>query len=192
MASNVQICNLALHRLGAQPITTIVAPFNNELERKLGSMFPLLRDLEQGAYPWAFCRQRVQLAQSTSTPVFGWSYAYQLPTDFVGNPKTSDNSNFKIEGDLLLSDQSSLYLSYTAVITDPTKFSAEFIELLVARIALELSYNLTDSASLTATMFEMYKKAQIEARNRAAMSSGTPDTTLETANDFSWINAART
>lgn len=191
MASNVQICNLALLRLGEQSISNLDAPYTNERERKLAAIYSHWRDIEQASYPWAFCRKRVELAQTSSTPSFGWSYEYQLPSGYVSSPIVSDGSPFQVEGDKLLSDQSTVYLGYTAKITDPTLFSPEFIELLVCRLALELSYSLTDSASLTASMFELYKKAELKARNLASLSRGTNPINEGLVNDLTWIQAGK-
>lgn len=191
MASNVQICNLALIRLGEMSISNIDAPYTNDKERKLAAIFSHWRDVEQASYPWAFCRKRVELAQTSSTPTFGWSYTYQLPSDYSSNPITSDGSPFQIEGDKLLSDQSSLFLGYTAKITDPSLFSPEFTELLVCRLALELSYSLTDSATLTASMLELYKKAEIRARNVASLSRGTNPINESLTSDLTWVQAGK-
>lgn len=83
MATQVQIVNLALSRLG----TDIgIADFDNEQSKEASAARlhydPALEQVLEAA-EWNFATKRVELAQLEDDPPVDWDYAYQYPTDCV-------------------------------------------------------------------------------------------------------------
>lgn len=81
MASKITICNRALSKLGADRITSL--DDDNKAARAMKSAFDFVRDAELRAHVWNFSVKRAELAALASVPVWGYSYEYALPTDFL-------------------------------------------------------------------------------------------------------------
>ena len=81
MASDVDIANLALMYLGAQPIVAFTD--QNEGARVMNRAYPLMRDKLLRAFRWNFTVVYTQLAALSTPPPMEFSYAYQLPSDFI-------------------------------------------------------------------------------------------------------------
>lgn len=173
MASVVQICNLALTRLGEDQIISLTE--DSKAARLCNLHFEPLRDAVLRDHIWNFALSRAELALSTSSPVFGYAYKFALPTDCVRVVKQQyEDVEYKIEGGFLLSDDSASKILYVKRETDPSKFDALFIDALAARMAAELAYPLTGSVSQSQTMFQIYKQKLSDART-ADGQEGTPE-----------------
>ena len=79
MASVVQICNSALNQLGASSITALTE--NSKNARICNERYETIRDAVFRSHPWNCLVTRVQLAQDTETPAWGFSYQYTLPSN---------------------------------------------------------------------------------------------------------------
>ena len=79
--SQVGISNLALLRIGANVITTIAD--NTPNAKKVVAVWDYLFDEVLQARDWRFAKTRATLARSTVTPLYGYSFAYPLPADFL-------------------------------------------------------------------------------------------------------------
>src|SRR5574343_1420487 len=83
MASEVDICNLALAHLGNVANVASINPPEQSVEASLCAIYyPAARDALLEMQPWGFATKRVALAQITeSWPE--WDYAYLQPADAV-------------------------------------------------------------------------------------------------------------
>ena len=79
MASVVQICNSALNQLGAASITALTD--NSKNARLCNERYTVVRDAVFRSHPWNSLIKRQQLAQTTNTPAYGFSYEFALPSD---------------------------------------------------------------------------------------------------------------
>ncbi|WP_137924652.1 hypothetical protein [Cupriavidus sp. 2SB] len=81
MASQVDICNLALSRLGdAATVASIDPPEGSPQAGRCKQWYPICRDLVLEAHPWSFATRRVALANLPAvTP--SWQFAYGKPAD---------------------------------------------------------------------------------------------------------------
>ncbi len=91
MSSDIDIANLALLKLGTDPI----ASFNDGTTEStlVQDVYAILRDDLQRKFVWSFCKQMAVLATSTTStttggvttttnaPLFQYSYEYPLPAD---------------------------------------------------------------------------------------------------------------
>ena len=78
-ASEVQICNVALRKLGARRITALTD--DTEEAKSCTDVFDRLRDKLLRIHPWNFATKRAALAVSTTSPAWGYDNAYPLPAD---------------------------------------------------------------------------------------------------------------
>jgi hypothetical protein len=107
-------------------------------------------------YPWSFSLTKTQLAQSASTPLSYWQYAYALPSDMVnGVPRKvfiSNNTNapnltdYEIQGAELLSQEQTIYIDYQRDV-DEQSMPAYFVQLLIYQMAWHLAEPVTDQTT---------------------------------------------
>lgn len=152
MASPTEILNQALGRIGANRISD----FDDSDEANLQSVqarlhFTQTRDALLRSHWWRFARTRATLSQNaayTADPTtFEWTYAYDLPSDFLREwlPPWEDNSEVQgrtrnsrsLEGKQLLSNESTMRLRYVRRVEDVTEFDPLFTEVLVLQLALK-------------------------------------------------------
>lgn len=160
MTSDVEICNLALARLGDARITSMT---DGSAQATYCSLLysHTLEEL-QTDYAWAFCRKLGALS-STTAPAFGYSAAYTLPTDFLrllrvnGIDKQENFGQWEILGTTLhTSLPAPIQADYLANVTTVTQFPALFVELFSLKLAANLAMPLTGSKELFGQMVEAF------------------------------------
>jgi len=174
MASEVQICNLALSHLGNRGRIASISPVDGSAESDYcASFFALARNELLEMADWTFARKRVELALVTG-PTTSWAYAYALPsdcmvprrilTDATGNME-EDGEPYNIEGTYLFSDKQNAVLVYTRPITDAGTFSPSFVTAMSYLLASYLAGPILKGLDGT--------KASIEYRKIAASMANT-------------------
>lgn len=84
MASEVDICNLALAGLGDDAnISSINPPDGTAQAAHCSRFYPVARDALLEMHSWSFCTKRASLALLTITVPTEWLYAYAAPSDAV-------------------------------------------------------------------------------------------------------------
>lgn len=175
MASEVGICNSALNKIGASYITSLAEGSTNA--NACNEQYAKIRDALLRNHPWNFAAKRVQLAQLSTTPVFGYDYEYQLPSDWLRTVGVYDNDGatnipkFKMEGGKILTDSDEIYLRYVYRMTDPNQMSADFREALAAVLAKDLSTKIAQSNTLR----ELSDRDVMLAVNRAKSADSIED-----------------
>lgn len=168
MASDVEICNRALQKLGAKTITVLNEDSVNG--RACNLAYPVIRRAELRAHPWACATARAQLAASSTEPLFGRSYAYPLPSDYLRllppDPDLNLNSlDWQIEGTKIISDDTApLNIRYIYDLEDPNIMDALLREAISCKLALELCEVLTQSNQKKESLRSDYKDSIREAR----------------------------
>lgn len=177
MANQVQIVNSALTKLGAKRITALSD--NVKEAREMNAIYELRRDACLRAHNWNFAMERTSLAALTDAPEWGYSAAYQLPTDclrvvqvndtwiipgladFIGGP---DEEPFKIEGRKIVTDWGApLKIRYIKRITDASQYDALFVEYFASDLAYQACEALTQSNSKAERAEKDLKNAVIAA-----------------------------
>ena len=188
MASTVDIANFALNNLGASNITSLDE--NSKAARVVNQRYESVRDAVFRAHPWNCLINRASLAQETTTPAFGYTYQYALPTDpfclrvlefsngSLSYPQDNITNNtggpvFVIEGRKLLTDEGSAQIKYIGRITDTQLYDASLTEALAARLAAEICYAITGSTSMVQIQTSLYEAKINEARFNDATEGAT-------------------
>lgn len=148
MTSAVELVNLALVRLGFEPVATLND--DNDRARAGKRIYDQCRDELLRSANWNFAQVRVALAQGTTDPAWGELYAYQLPSDclMVLETNLADTAPWRIEGRQLVTGEPAASILYVRQVTDPGEYDPSFTEALVDRLAFQLSYPLTRNAAL--------------------------------------------
>jgi hypothetical protein len=188
MASTVDIANFALNNLGASNITSLDE--NSKAARVVNQRYESVRDAVFRAHPWNCLINRASLAQETTTPAFGYTYQYALPTDpfclrvlefsngTLSYPQDNITNNtggpvFVIEGRKLLTDEGTAQIKYIGRVTDTQLYDASLTEALAARLAAEICYAITGSTSMVQIQTSLYEAKINEARFNDATEGAT-------------------
>lgn len=198
--SNTSICNMALSRIGAKRIND----FDDDTDTKNEAIhcrlhFEQTRDALQRSHFWVFNKKRETLSQDTTDPAFEFGNQFLLPSDFLRYRRKYDAGagsteisvySFSLETNadgnrILLTDEDSVSLVYSARVTDPAKFDPLFIDVLVLKLALKLLTPLAGSdkvirKELTDELFVVMGRVRALDRNEGV---GTRQNDQYTWND---------
>jgi len=172
-ASDVEIANSALAKVGAEPITSLAD--NSRRARLINGQYEKIRDKLLRSHPWNFAMKRVTLTPNGNTPTFEYEQEFDLPADYLRGVREEDKTiDWKIEGGKLLANEQTFNLLYISKVTDPTMFDASFDELLSLKLAYEISYPLVQSNTLKRELGEEYKRELRDTRSFDAQ-EGKPE-----------------
>lgn len=191
MASQVEIVNRALLKLGAQPIMDMLDA--SKQARTMTAIYDTVRKAEIRKRLWAFALRRTQLPALSEVPSWGFARAFQVPSDnlrlvqigdvFVApslqDYRQGDDAAWSIEDGKICTDFGDpLKIRYLANVTDPGVFDACFVDALAAKLAYEGCEAITQSNSKKAEAMDDYRMAVKEAALAGAVEkapSGWPD-----------------
>ena len=167
MASVVQICNSALNQLGAASITALTD--NSKNARLCNERYATVRDAVFRSHPWNCLIKRQQLAQTTNTPSYGFSYEFTLPSDCIRVLGIDAyNYDYKVEGRKILCNEQSIKIIYISQITDPNQMDVLLRETISAGLASDIAYAITANLQVSKLMNEKYQYKLSEARHTDA------------------------
>jgi len=139
-------------------------------------------------YDWAFASTRAQLLRLPATPISGWAYFYELPTDLIRIHQVRASENdfdvsytrrdkscidiaYELSQPRLLTDAEEVWMLYTRGLLNLENWPRSVAEALSYRLAMDMATILTESASKRQEMERLYERSIIKAR------------TINTAND---------
>lgn len=161
--SVIKIINMALSKIGQEPIIDL--DDDNKRARHARIHYDQVRDEVLRAHTWNAATKRVALAALVATPAFGYTYQYQLPADFIRLQRLQYQTEvFRVEGTVVLSNESSLQVVYVYRLTDVTVMDAGLIRTIVAGIAHALARPLTGSDTITDETRKAFDQAMSDAR----------------------------
>jgi hypothetical protein len=171
MASQIEICNIALVKLGANSIVSLND--GTKSANVLSAIYDALLETELTSHPWTFAATRALIPASSTAPSFGWGAQYPLPADYlkmveVGTDWVFYASNspiFAIEGRAVLTDQGSpLPIRYIKKLASTGIFPATFVTSFACRLAAESCEALTQSLSKKQALWQERTEAIREAK----------------------------
>lgn len=190
MASNVEIANRALQKLGAKRIISLADDSVNARSCNV-ALEPVKLALLR-AHNWNFAIKRAELAADATPPSFGPQNSFTLPSDFLRLLPPDPWSNFdsldwKIEErKIFTNDTAPLQIRYVANVTDPNQMDALFREALSANLAFEICEEITQSNTKKADL-RMDSKDIINLAKRA----NAIEVPAVAAYDDSWVTVRR-
>lgn len=143
MASEVDICNLALARLGdSATVASIDPPEGSAQAEHCARFYPAARDAMLELHNWGFATKRTELAL-LDVAIDGWAYVYALPSSIVkviavnlpgssSDFRQDESQDFSVEAladgtMVILTNTENASVRYTVKITDTTKFPPLFV-----------------------------------------------------------------
>ena len=183
MANQVDICNLALGLIGAEPIGAVSesVPCGTNWENAVKATLQ--------AFDWSFARKRAELSRSATSPAFGYAYAYPLPSDCLEPIIVNQSTGTKwiIEGDDLLTDEEEIELVYTAYITDEGAFPPLFVDALATRLAADIAPAVTRNFQLQRELMQLFDFKLQRAMERDANKRLSDPLYKEDTNNTKWV-----
>lgn len=160
MASQLEIYNRALIELGERDLLTSLDDTESTVGVLLDTLYPSVRDQLLESYQWSFATKRVQLQQTTE-PVYGYEYAYTLPSDRIriisASPSsdTDDPMRWEIEAGRLLTDEEEVYIRYIWRVEETGRFTSLFTKALIYELAAALALPITKKATIREAMSKL-------------------------------------
>jgi hypothetical protein len=177
------IANLALSNLGEARIQSLTD--NNGRARACNARIDGVISTILRMHVWNSALERVQLT-NIGSPVFGWNYVYQLPSDCIKVVEVNPVSKYQVEKKNILSNENKLYLLYVAQPTDINNLDVLLAEAIAMKLAVEIAETLTSKANLKNEMMQKFVIALQEARG-----ANSKDRTPERREESSYLNAKR-
>lgn len=193
MASDIQICNIALSNIGVAPIQSFQE--NSKAARECNLRYGVSRDSVLRDHDWNFARKTETLALLPDT-YLGYSYAYQYPVDCVaarkiyddktellstavyvdanGEAAARDEIKFELLGQKILTEKAEAVLIYTYRVENSSLFDGLFIDALCYRLAADLAPSLRGQVSLQDRMMKAYSLLVMQAK-QASLAEGQGD-----------------
>ena len=166
--SVVDICNSALVNLGAGLISSLTE--NNDRARACNQFYDNSRDVVLTQAEWNFATHQQTLSKLSAEPLFGFAYAYLLPTNpyclkalKIENPEF--DTGWKIKGRQLHSDRDGINLEYIFRNTDVSQYSPLFEDALSYYLASKMAYAITGSRAIVSDMFTIYEGILADAQD---------------------------
>ena len=143
-SSDIDLANSAILKVGGirinsfddNKVEAIVA--NEFYERSIKWLF--------AQYYWGFASKTVKLAQVQLAPEFEYQYAYALPSDFIRIQRTFPNSNYKIVGNELHTNEREIGIKFTFRAKEedlPIYFEQTMMYYLASQITVPITENTT-------------------------------------------------
>ncbi|HEY1097044.1 MAG TPA: hypothetical protein VGF14_07370 [Alphaproteobacteria bacterium] len=184
--SDVAICSRALLKIGAHPIQSF---YDDRIEAEIAlALYQPTRDALLSAYPWRFATTQITLPRLLDAPQADFSYAFQLPNDFLrilsaGSNGQSDGLVYRIVRNTLQTDSEAVMLNY---IFRPDEAEAPpfFEQVLIAQLAAEFCLPLTENSSRADTLYKIANQSFDRAKKIDAYQD-TPKALI----DFNLIDA---
>jgi len=170
--SDIDVCNLALSHLKERSITSLTNP-TNPAAVACAKWYDHARRTALRKAIWKFAKKRTELAQSATTPAFGWSYQYPLPTDFIRLCSVNDqNENTEITKDYDLEDGNILFngelgtalpIVYIFDQTNVAKMDPLFIGVFAVELAIAMAFDIVGAEAPIARLTTLLKQLAPEA-----------------------------
>lgn len=168
--ADVDIANAALIDLGHETIQSFLD--DSDQARAVNAIYSLNRDRVTASHSWNFATQRVSLAAAVVTlNTNEWDHAYLIPADALRvlyiEPR---GTPFVVENGYILTNASSPILAPVLMrVTDPAKFSQNFISALQYRLAASLCTAITARRGNAQDYWRLYQLELQEARTADGM-----------------------
>lgn len=168
--NDTELCNIALAEVGdTYNISDIdeLTPQAAVCKR----FFNSTRDALIRSHPWSFARKFATLSQLAETPLLGWDYAFQLPSDYLRLIRFNDQEIQEVEGEyeiesakVLLTDDATADIVYVRSVVDANLFDALFVEAFALKLAVRISTKLSKDQGLQESLMQRFRMAMGEAK----------------------------
>ena len=197
MASDTEIANAALLKLGAARITELTEDVDRA--RTLNARYNQVREAELRRHRWKFSLARTTLPALSTTPDFGYDLEYQVPTGFlaliqVGDFDVSTDltdyrsapiAPYSLEGRKILTNlMAPLPVRFVIDVTDVATMDTAFREAFASRLAYECCERITGKTTKRQLAMADYKLSV-----REGIRSNAIESPPKQISDDTWVTA---
>lgn len=185
MATKVSICSNALLLLGAKTINSLDE--GSDRASLASNLYDSVRDDMLRSHPWNCAVKRVVLAADVEVPAFDYAAQFTLPSDWLKTISVGDEGyevDYKHESGKILCDGTALSLRYIFRNEVEATWDAMLVRAMELKMAAEMAYPVTGSASMSDMMHN--KLLQHMKQARAVDGQDDPPQTL---GDFPLLNS---
>jgi hypothetical protein len=168
----VGLCNRALARLGDTSIANLSD--GSSAARYCTLLLPEALLSVYSEYDWKSAKKRLELAPNVDAPTYGYDYAFQLPVDFIRLINVDSIESYSLEGQTILSDETSLFITYIAM-PEETAIPGHLQTLISTKLAFLLSTPMTSSEQLAQRLMGEYQMATNRAKDDDSRASYTDE-----------------
>lgn len=181
MASEVDICNMALAHLGEDGVVVSVSPPDGSAEAgHCARFYRIARGDALEMANWSFAAARKLLAQVTNDST-AWAYKFALPSDCIkarkllayGTYTELKSQDYYVEGQSLYCNDDAPTLIYTKSVTDTSLYTSQFTSCLSYRLASYVAGPITKKAATVRALAEMATYVAGQAAASDANASGS-------------------
>lgn len=167
--SKVEVCNMALSRLGDKGTVENIDDPKKPAERDFNLWYDTARQASLKLMAPSFSRDRDIWPKLDYTPAFGYAYAYKYRNDClrvlgIGNLDVKQD-DYSIEGDMLLTNEhypNGLPVRFVKDVIDVSKFTADFVRLFSFQLAYDVCMGVTNSTEKMAYMEQVLPMKIVE------------------------------
>jgi hypothetical protein len=164
MASVVDICNLALANVGAQPISSLGDAVTTAV--LCSTFYPLARDTLLEEADWKCVSTRASIAEDAIPPLWDFAHRYLIPSDCAGRVRqVADSTGAEVTrwdmelGYIVCDAESPIQIRYTSRVVDPVVFSSTMVEAIAFKLASLIAIPITENQALQQTLLKEYLRA---------------------------------
>lgn len=160
MASQVEISNAAIIAVGGDIISSL-----NELTPEavaINAVWNQVRKATLRSNNWKFAIKRQELAQSSTNPVYEYSYRYALPSDSLRILQVYADSDYKIERGFIITNSETCKVKYVSDVVDVNEWSSDFADAMSSRLAADIAYTITKDINVSRMQMSIFA-GKIEA-----------------------------
>lgn len=169
MASEVDICNLALQKLGEDNRILSLSD-DTKAGRELALAYPMQRDAELRSHHWKFALARAELAADPAPPAASpYGRQFLLPADFLKLvelqdyrlPAPTEPEQYQFRkgpaGTMIETDLGApLRIRYVELVEDVGRYDPLFVQLLACSVAMAVCEPITQSLNKLAAIERQY------------------------------------
>ena len=183
MASVVDIANLALMRVGAEPIVSLTD--DNSRARACNTSWDFVRQNVLRMHSWNSATVRAQLAADITAPLWDFATAYSLPADCLHMMEVDTPYDWRVENGKIVTDTTgTLNVRYVKDETNTEVYDASLTYVMALRMAVEISERINGNRIKRQGLLQEYTIAL----NDAMADDGEEQSPAEFEED-SWITA---
>lgn len=165
MSTKVSIASNALLLLGAQSINALDE--DSDRASLASNLYNSIRDDMLRSHPWNCAVKRVVLAPDTETPAFDYSAQFTLPSDWLKTISVGteySTPDYKHESGKIMASGTSLALRYIFRNDVEATWDAMLVRAMELKMASEMAYPITGSASMADMMHQKLQQHMKQAR----------------------------
>ncbi|NCC66541.1 MAG: hypothetical protein EOM15_18055 [Spirochaetia bacterium] len=157
----VDLANRALLRIGSEQISSLDegVPRANYCYQLL----PQAIETVYSSYHWRSAAKRVGLAPLADAPAYGYAYQFALPADCALIRSVECEGPYSISNQKILTDATSVFLSYLALPATPTDMPVVVRDLVVRQLAYLISMPILHNDGVSNRLLQEYYQAYAQA-----------------------------